>query len=160
MTTPEGTALEKPRFTGVTVGAAQKAAPARNVLFVCVGNSCRSQMAEGFGRYYAPGGTVVRSAGTNPADLVAPKAVDVMKEKGFDITGQYPKPITGRMVEEAGLVVTMGCEVAGLCPVTLSPDKTVDWGLEDPMGKGIEKYREIRDLVEEKVRGLFGAAIL
>jgi arsenate reductase len=113
-------------------------------------------MAEGFARHLAPAGTVIRSAGTNPAAFVAPKSVEVMAERGIDITSQMPDFITAEMVEEADLIVTMGCEVEALCPVALAPEKTVDWGLEDPMGKGIGKYRETRDLIEARVRGLFG----
>ncbi len=132
------------------------AIPPRSVIFVCVGNSCRSQMAEGFARRSSPEGAVILSAGTNPASFVAPRAVAVMDEKGIDIRGQHPELITGEMVRDTDLVVTMGCEVERLCPVTLAPEKTVDWGLDDPMGMGIEKYRETRDLIETKVRSLFG----
>lgn len=144
--------------------------PMKTILFLCVGNSCRSQMAEGFARHYGKGKIEALSAGTEPGDKVAPKAVEVMAEKGIDISGQYPKLLTGEMVEKADICISMGCGVAesiessGLAPgVELNVEEScpailyknfIDWGLEDPWGQGLEKYREIRDEIEEKVREL------
>ena len=114
------------------------------MLFVCVGNSCRSQMAEGFAK--AMGGDLVEvaSAGTIRAQQVAPMAVQVMAELGIDISSQEPKGLTEDMLVRADRVFIMGCDVRDHCPVVWLED-AVDWDLEDPMGQGLEKYREVRD---------------
>jgi arsenate reductase len=120
------------------------------MLFVCVGNSCRSQMAEGFAR--AMGGEAVdaASAGTMAADRVAPKAVQVMAELGIDISHQRPEQLTEEMLYQADAVFTMGCDAQRYCPATWL-DEAVDWDLEDPMGQGVEKYREVRDLIRHRM---------
>ena len=140
----------------------------KTILFLCVGNSCRSQMAEGFAS--ASGKVNVISAGTEPGDKVAPKAVEVMQEKGIDISGQHPKQLTAEMVEKADICISMGCGVAesiesaclapGMelnveesCPAPLLK-KFIDWGLEDPWGQALDKYREIRDEIEKRVKKL------
>ncbi len=123
----------------------------KNILFLCVGNSCRSQMAEGFAR--ASGNVIVASAGTEPGDKVAPKAIEVMKEKGIDISDQHPKLITADMVENAEICISMGCGVEESCPVPLL-ERFIDWGLEDPWGQSLDKYRETRDEIEKRVRKL------
>ena len=123
----------------------------KTILFLCVGNSCRSQMAEGFAR--ASGKVEVISAGTEPGDKVAPKAVEVMKEKGIDISGQHPKLLTAEMVEKADICISMGCGVEESCPAPLL-EKFTDWGLEDPWGQGLDKYRETRDEIEKRVKKL------
>ena len=123
----------------------------KTILFLCVGNSCRSQMAEGFAR--ASGKVIAISAGTEPGDKVAPKAIEVMKEKGIDISGQHPKLLTAEMVEKADICISMGCGVEESCPAPLL-EKFVDWGLEDPWGQGVEKYRETRDEIEIRVKKL------
>jgi len=110
-------------------------------------------MAEGFAR--ATGKVVVISAGTEPGDRVAPKAVEVMAEKGIDISGQHPKLLTAEMVEMADICISMGCGVQESCPAVLYRNFT-DWGLEDPWGQGMEKYREVRDEIQGRVLGLVG----
>jgi arsenate reductase len=121
--------------------------PAEKVLFVCVGNAGRSQMAQAF--YERAGGTA-RSAGTLPETQVHPEVVDAMREVGIDLDGRVPRKLSTEDVEWADLVVTMGCGDA--CPV-LPGKRYVDWNLQDPAGMPIEVVRQIRDriagLVEE-----------
>lgn len=121
--------------------------------FICVGNSCRSQMAEGFARYYGNDVIDAYSAGTNPAFEVSSNAVVVMQEKGVDISSQYPKYI-GEIPSDLDLVITMGCNVK--CPYIPSRYQ-VDWELEDPVGMPLEKFREVRDKIERKVKALVSA---
>jgi protein-tyrosine-phosphatase len=121
------------------------------VLFVCVHNAGRSQMAAGFTR--AIGGDRVRvaSAGSEPADRLNPVAVQAMAEVGIDLLGEQPAVLTTEQVREADAVVTMGCGDA--CPVF--PGKRYeDWELTDPAGRGIDEVRPIRDEVERRVRAL------
>ena len=122
------------------------------VLFVCVHNSGRSQMAEGFFNHLAGGRARAVSAGTTPADRVQPEAVQVMDEVGIDIGRQRPKLLTPEMIEGAARVITMGCGVEGVCPATFVP--TEDWGLDDPQGQPIEKVREIRDEIRRRLEDL------
>ena len=121
----------------------------KTVLFVCVGNSGRSQMAEAFFNYLAAGRARAISAGTNPAKSVAPDVVLAMKEMGIDISGNTPKALTEDMLAQADRVVTMGCGAEGVCPVSFVP--TEDWALEDPKGKSLEQVRKIRDEIKTKV---------
>lgn len=125
----------------------------KSILFVCVGNSCRSQMAEGFARHCYEGKISVTSAGTQPAEKISSKAVEVMMEKGIDISGQAPKLLTMKMMDAADIVVSMGCGVEESCPAALRKSM-IDWGLEDPYGQSLEKYRETRDIIEKKVKNL------
>jgi len=122
----------------------------KRVLFVCVENAVRSQMAEAFANHYGKGKVVASSAGVMLADKVNPIVVEVMKEKGIDISMNKPKLLTAQMAEEADKIITMGCSVEKFCPAPLLKN-VVDWGLEDPKGKPIEKVREIRDEIEVKV---------
>jgi len=122
----------------------------RRVLFVCVENAGRSQMAEAFANHYGKGKLVASSAGVMLADKVNPVVVEVMKEKGIDISMNKPKLLTMKMAEDADLIITMGCSVEKFCPAPLLKN-VIDWGLEDPKGKPIEKVREIRDEIEKKV---------
>ncbi len=124
------------------------------LLFVCVGNSCRSQMAEGFARAMGGERVIATSAGTMAADRVAPKAVQVMAELGVDISGQEPKALTREMLDAADRVLIMGCDARKYCPAVWLQD-AVDWDLEDPMGQGVEKYREVRDLIRRRMLDLF-----
>ena len=117
------------------------------IVFVCTGNSCRSQMAEGFGRFYGSSLLDVFSAGTHPAERVDPDAIAAMKEKGIDISGQYPKTLE-EIPAKPDILITMGCSVA--CPFIPSSYRE-DWGLEDPAGGSPEKFREVRDLIEQKI---------
>jgi len=121
----------------------------KTVLFVCVGNSGRSQMAEAFLNHFAKGQARAISAGTDPASTVDPTVIKVMKEVGIDISGNKPKALTPEMIDQANLVITMGCSAEAACPASWV--ETRDWGLEDPKGKPIEKVREIRDQIKAMV---------
>lgn len=124
------------------------------ILFVCIENAGRSQMAEAFAK---KSGMDASSAGTLPASEVNPIVVQAMKESGFDISSAKPKMLTPEMVEEAALVVTMGCSVEEVCPapmVARMKKKLLDWSIEDPKGKSVERVREIRDEIERKVAAL------
>jgi arsenate reductase len=123
----------------------------KKVLFVCVENAGRSQMAEAFANKYGKDKFVVFSAGNKPADKINPLVVEVMKEKGIDISSNKPKLLTFQMTQEADLIVTMGCNDQGICPGPFFKP-TIDWQLEDPKGKPIEKVREIRDDIERHVK--------
>ena len=122
-----------------------------SVLFVCVHNAGRSQMAAGWLRSLAGGAVEVRSAGSLPADQVNPAAVEAMAEVGIDIAGQHPKVLTTEAVEASDVVITMGCGDA--CPV-FPGKRYLDWELQDPAGKGVEAVRPIRDEIESRIRGL------
>ena len=126
----------------------------KKVLFVCVENACRSQMAEAFLNKLAKGQAVAVSAGAKPASKVDAKAVEVMKEIGIDITKQRPKALTMKMVEEADVVITMGCG-ADVCPVV--PKRVEEWKIEDPAGKPIAKFREVRNEIKKRVEKLVRA---
>ena len=125
----------------------------KKVLFVCVENAGRSQMAEAFANKYAKGKFIAFSAGNKPAERVNPVVVEVMKEKDIDISMNRPKLLTYQMTQEADLIVTMGCNDQGICPGPFFKP-TIDWSLEDPKGKPIEKVREIRDDIERRVQKL------
>ncbi len=125
----------------------------KKILFVCIENAGRSQMAEAFADKYGKGKVAASSAGNKPADKVNPVVVEAMKEKGIDISNNKPKLITAKMAMEADLVVTMGCSAEGICPGPFFVP-TVDWALEDPKGKPIDKVREIRDDIERRVQAL------
>jgi arsenate reductase len=122
-----------------------------SVLFVCVHNAGRSQMAAGWLRHLAGDGVEVRSAGSIPADQVNPAAVEAMAEVGIDISDQRPKVLTGDAVESSDVVITMGC--GDVCPV-FPGTRYLDWQLDDPAGKGVEAVRPIRDEIERRVRAL------
>jgi arsenate reductase (thioredoxin) len=122
-----------------------------SVLFVCVHNAGRSQMAAGFLEHLAAGAIEVRSAGSAPAEKVNPAAVEAMAEVGIDISHQTPKILTIESVEASDVVITMGCGDA--CPV-FPGKKYLDWALDDPAGKGVEAVRPIRDEIRKRVEGL------
>ena len=124
----------------------------KRVLFVCVHNSGRSQMAAAFMEHNAKGIVAVDSAGTIPSDAVNPVVVEAMKEKGLDVSQGKPKLLTQEMADAADRIITMGCSIEEACPATFVP--TEDWGLEDPAGKPIEQVRAIRDEVETRVKQL------
>ncbi|MDH6464613.1 arsenate reductase ArsC [Micromonospora purpureochromogenes] len=122
-----------------------------SVLFVCVHNAGRSQMAAGWLRHLAGEAVEVRSAGSAPAETVNPAAVQAMREVGIDITDQTPKLLEYATAESSDVIVTMGCGDA--CPIF--PGKRYeDWKLEDPAGKGIEAVRPIRDEIRSRVEQL------
>jgi arsenate reductase (thioredoxin) len=125
----------------------------KRVLFVCVENAGRSQMAEAFANKYGKHKFIVSSAGNKPADKVNPVVVEVLKEKDIDISMNKPKQLTFQMAQDADLIVTMGCNDQGICPGPFFKP-TIDWKLEDPKGKPIEKVREIRDDIERRVQKL------
>jgi len=125
----------------------------KKILFVCVENAGRSQMAEAFAKKYGVDKIIASSAGNKPAERVNPVVVDVMKEKGIDLSINKPKLITAKMAMDSDLIVTMGCNDQGVCPGPFFKP-TIDWVLEDPKGKPIEKVREIRDDIEKKVQKL------
>ena len=119
-----------------------------SVLFVCIHNAGRSQMAAGFLQALGGGTVEVRSAGSTPADAVNPVAVAAMAEVGIDIAGQQPKVLTTQAVQDSDVVVTMGC--GDTCP--FYPGKRYeDWELDDPAGQPIEKVRPIRDEIRARV---------
>ena len=125
----------------------------KSILFVCVENAGRSQMAEAFAKKYGKEKFTILSAGNKPADKVNPIVVEAMKEKGIDISVNKPKLLTYEMAQDADLIITMGCNDQGLCPGPFFKP-TIDWKLEDPKGKSIEKVRQIRDEIEKLVNEL------
>jgi protein-tyrosine-phosphatase len=125
----------------------------KKILFVCVENAGRSQIAEGFAKHYSKDKVEAISAGTMPSSEVNPLAIQVMQEKGIDISKNKPKQITNQMVQEADAIIVMGCSAQGFCPAPLL-GKVNDWKIEDPKGKPIEKVREIRDAIEGRVKKL------
>ncbi|WP_280411939.1 arsenate reductase ArsC [Nocardia asiatica] len=122
-----------------------------SVLFVCVHNAGRSQMAAGFLTHLAGDAIEVRSAGSAPADTVNPAAVEAMAEVGIDISGQNPKILTPDTVETSTVVITMGC--GDTCPYFPGVDYR-DWKLDDPAGRGIHAVRPIRDEIRTLVEDL------
>jgi arsenate reductase (thioredoxin) len=129
--------------------------PLASVLFVCVHNAGRSQMAAGFLTHLAGDRIEVRSAGSLPADQVNPAAVEAMKEVGIDISGRRPKVLTTEAVQASDYVITMGCGDA--CPI-FPGKKYLDWALDDPAGQGVEAVRPIRDEIRTLVEGLIAEA--
>ncbi|HSA53606.1 MAG TPA: arsenate reductase ArsC [Yinghuangia sp.] len=122
-----------------------------SVLFVCVHNAGRSQMAAGFLRHLAGDRVQVLSAGSIPGDRVNPVAVEAMKEVGIDIADQTPKVLTTEAVHASDVVITMGCGDA--CPI-FPGKRYLDWALDDPAGQGIEAVRPIRDEIEKRIKVL------
>ena len=122
-----------------------------SVLFVCVHNAGRSQMAAGFLAHLGNGKVEVRSAGSIPGDQVNPSAVTAMAEVGIDISAQTPKILTTGAVQASDVVITMGCGDA--CPI-FPGKRYLDWDLEDPAGQGVEAVRPIRDEIQARVAAL------
>jgi protein-tyrosine-phosphatase len=121
------------------------------VLFVCVHNAGRSQMAAALLRHYALGRIAVRSAGSEPAEQVNPAAAEAVAEWGLDITAEIPVKLSAADVEASDVVITMGC--GDTCPIY--PGKRyLDWDLDDPAGQGVDAVRPIRDDIDRRVRGL------
>ena len=121
------------------------------VLFVCVENARRSQMAEGFANAFGQGRPEVYSGGSSPSSQIDPLVIEVMKEKGIDLSGKRPKGLNDLPPVEMDYLVTMGCEET--CPAVLAK-QVIEWQIPDPKGKPIEVFRQVRDLIEEKVRTL------
>ncbi len=125
----------------------------KKVLFVCVENAGRSQMAEAFAKKHGADKFSASSAGNKPASMINPLVVKVMKEIDLDLSTSKPKLITAKMAMDSDLIVTMGCNDQGVCPGPFFKP-TIEWNLEDPKGKPIEKVRQIRDEIESKVKQL------
>lgn len=126
------------------------------VLFVCVHNAGRSQMAAALLEHHAQGRVSVRSGGSAPGESINPAVVVVMAELGIDLSAAFPKKVTDESVSAADVVVTMGCGDA--CPVY--PGKRYeDWELDDPAGRGVDQVRRIRDEIDRRVKGLLGSLI-
>jgi arsenate reductase len=121
------------------------------VLFVCVHNAGRSQMAAALLQHHAQGAVAVRSAGSAPADAINPAVREVMAEIGIDISHEVPKKLTTDAVQASDVVITMGC--GDTCPV-FPGKRYLDWELTDPAGKGAGAIRPIRDEIDRRVRGL------
>ena len=134
-------------------GSKSKVKIKKTILFVCVENAGRSQMAEGFFKKYAPEGFVPASAGTKPISQINPLAIQVMNEIGIDISKQKPKDLSEDMMRNSDKIINMGCMDNNFCPTLFIP-KVVDWGIEDPKGKQIEQVREIRDEIERRIKEL------
>jgi arsenate reductase len=140
---------ERLRALGQTEGVIEKTVP--EVLFVCVHNAGRSQMAASLMNHRAKGRVHVRSAGSDPADEINPAATEAMAELGIDLSEEFPKPLSDEVVRAADAVITMGCGDA--CPIY--PGKRYeDWTLDDPAGQDLETVRRIRDEIDERVQTL------
>ncbi|SDK74585.1 Protein-tyrosine-phosphatase [Actinopolyspora mzabensis] len=126
------------------------------VLFVCVHNAGRSQMAAALLDHHAQGAVAVRSAGSTPADEVNPAVVEVMNELGIDVSREFPTKLTSDDVAASDVVITMGCGDA--CPV-FPGKRYLDWQLDDPAGKTAERIRPIRDDIDTRVRQLLGELV-
>ncbi len=122
-----------------------------SVLFVCVHNAGRSQMAAAFLTHLAGDSVEVRSAGSAPADSINPSVVEAMRELGIDISHEVPKVLTTSAVQESDVVITMGCGDA--CPY-FPGKRYLDWELEDPAGQGVASIRPIRDEIKTRIEGL------
>ena len=126
------------------------------VLFVCVHNAGRSQMAAALLDHHAQGGVVVRSAGSAPAHTINPAVMEAMAELGLDLSQEFPKPLTEEATRAADVIITMGCGDA----CTIYPGKRyLDWELPDPAGQALEQVRLIRDEIDERVRQLLAELV-
>jgi arsenate reductase (thioredoxin) len=127
----------------------------KTILFVCVGNACRSQMAEGFGRAIAKAqgreDVIIYSAGSAPAGFVAREAIEGMREKGIDISRHHSKGVFDLPLREFDIVVTMGC--GDSCPYVKAGHR-IDWQIPDPIGRGLPYFRQVRDDLETRVKKL------
>ena len=121
------------------------------IVFVCVENARRSQMAAAFAEALGKEEVEIYSAGSRPASQIDPLVIEVMKEKGVDLSGKQPKGLNDLPNVEMDFLVTMGCEEA--CPAVLSK-RIIEWAIPDPKGKPMDFYRKVRDLIEEKVKAL------
>jgi arsenate reductase len=127
-----------------------------NVLFVCIGNSCRSQMAEAFANQHGEGRIRAWSAGSNPLGHITPLTSEVMLEKGLDLEGHWSKGLRDVPMDKMDVVVGMGCEVS--CPVPIGfKGQVIEWNIPDPYGLGIDYFRDVRDLIERQVKALIGS---
>ena len=122
----------------------------KSILFICVENACRSQMAEAFANQILEGWKI-QSAGLKETPEINPNAVQVMKEIGIEMIDQYPKVLTTEMVDEADLIITMGC--IDQCPI-VPKEKTRDWALIDPKGKDLNFFRKTREIIKDRIQKL------
>ncbi len=127
----------------------------KKILFVCIENARRSQMAQGFAEAFGQGNVEVYSAGSRPSSAVDPLVIEVMKEKGIDLSAKRSKGLNDLPSIEMDFLVTMGCEET--CPAVLSK-KIIEWDIPDPKEKPIEVFRSVRDTIESKVRSLLKEA--
>ncbi len=123
----------------------------KKVLFVCIENSCRSQMAEGFARKFGKDILEPYSAGSKPSQKINPDAIKVMEELGINISSYKPKGFKDLPITTFDYVITLGC--GDVCPF-IPAKEHIDWHIDDPKGKDIEYFRKIRDFIEDKVKGL------
>lgn len=122
------------------------------IVFVCVENARRSQMAQGFAETFGKGRVEVYSAGSRPSSQIDPLVIEVMKEKGIDLSSKKPKGLNDLPPVEMDYLVTMGCEET--CPAVLAK-KIIEWEIPDPKGKSINVFREVRNVIENRVKALF-----
>jgi len=122
------------------------------IVFVCVENARRSQMAEGFANVFGQARLEVYSAGSNPSSSIDPLVIVVMKEKGIDLSGKRPKGLNNLPPVEMDYLITMGCEET--CPAVLAK-QVIEWQVPDPKGKSVDVFREVRDIIENRVKALF-----
>jgi arsenate reductase len=134
---------------------AEEAGHVKRILFVCIQNAGRSQMAQAFFDRYAPDDVRAESAGSHPASQVSPQVVEAMREVGFDLAGRRPRKLTTEMQLHADWAVTMGCGDA--CPYV--PTTVEDWDIPDPAGRPLEEVRMIRDGIEARVRDLIDSRL-
>ena len=123
----------------------------KRIAFICVENARRSQMAQGFAEAFGQGRVEVYSAGSSPSSQIDPLVIEVMKEKGIDLSEKRPKSLNELPPVEMDYLVTMGCEET--CPALLAK-KIIEWKIPDPKGKSLDAFREVRNLIEGKVRNL------
>lgn len=119
-----------------------------SIVFICVENARRSQMAQGFAEVFGKGKLEVYSAGSRPSSRIDPLVIEVMKEKRIDLSGKRPKSLNDLPPTEMDYLVTMGCEET--CPAVITK-KIIEWDIPDPKGKSIDFFREVRDLIKDKV---------
>ncbi|MHA1155320.1 MAG: arsenate reductase ArsC [Candidatus Heimdallarchaeota archaeon] len=122
----------------------------KRIYFLCIGNTSRSQMAEGFAKHFSKGLVEVKSGGTKPASKVSSKALMVMKEIGIDISNHYPKKMDIEFAKQSDLVIIMGCGAEKMCPAWVV-SKSENWDLEDTQDQEIDFYRKIRDSIKTHV---------
>ena len=129
----------------------------KRILFVCIGNTCRSQIAEGFARFHGGADFEVKSAGTSAMGHIVEGTIDIMAESGIDITGHTSDQFTPKLLDWADVIVTLGCCSADeLCPADFTGQKH-DWPIRDPLGMGQEFFRDVRDDIEHRVKELLDA---
>ena len=129
----------------------------KNILFVCIENSCRSQMAEGFARAFGEGIIEAYSAGSKPSGKVNPMAIEVMHEVGIDISNNISKSFSELAVSNFDYVITMGCK--DVCPI-IPAYKHIEWQIDDPKGKDIDFFRKVREDISQKVSELIKSVSL